>query len=148
MYGPGEGYKGPEWVAQLGKTPIHGQLVADGVQAGTGHNHCFCPTAYFALGLAREVLNHNLHLLVYGVRMQVHEGPEQVRGFGFIVARVVLNGLEQPPIGFVGGVAFQHVQDEPFLDGLAHTVEVEGRERPVGPAGIRKAPASSASGWR
>ena len=48
-----------------------------------------------------------------------------------VVARVVFDRLQEPPVGLVGGVARQHVEDEPLLDGLAHAVEVEGRERAV-----------------
>ena len=33
--------------------------------------------------------------------------------------------LDQPEIGFVGRVVLQHVEDEAFLDRLAHRVEVE-----------------------
>ena len=138
LYCPRESHQGLKRISEFGKTPIHGQLVADGVQAGTGHNHRLGAAADFALGLGSEVLDHDPHLLFYGVRMQVHEGPEQVRGFGLVVARVVLNGLEQSPIGLVGGVTFQYVQDEPFFNGLAHTVKMKGSERPIGTAGTEK----------
>jgi len=36
--------------------------------------------------------------------------------------------LKQPPVGRISGVIRQHVEDEALLDGLAHTVQVEGLE--------------------
>ena len=57
--------------------------------------------------------------------------------------RIVLACFEQFEIGGVGRVILQHVQDEIFLDGLAHGVSVERLT-------IRgqTPPASYALGWR
>jgi hypothetical protein len=56
---------------------------------------------------------------------------QQVFGLLLVVAWIVLDLLEQPPVGLVGGIVGQHVEDEPLLDRLAHAVEVEGLELPV-----------------
>ena len=66
--------------------------------------------------------------------MKIHKRPEQVCRLGLVVARVVLNLLEETPIGLIGGVALQYVEYEPLLNGLAHVVEVEWREK-THPAG-------------
>ena len=88
--------------------------------------------ADLALHLRGEVLHHDPHLLGDRVRVQLHERLEQVLGLLLVVARVVLDLLQQPPVGLVGGVVREHVEDEPLLDRLAHAVEVERLELPVG----------------
>ena len=85
------------------------------------------------MGLADKVIDHQLHLLSDGVRVEVHEGLEQVVRFFLVVAWVALDLLDEPPVDFVSGVALQHIEDEPFLDCLAHAVEMERRERPARP---------------
>jgi len=45
-----------------------------------------------------------------------------------------LGGFEEPVIGTVDGVVLQHIEDETFLDGLAHTVFVKRLGLAVGVA--------------
>ena len=82
--------------------------------------------------LAGEVFDHNLDLFGDGMLVQVHERLEQVGRLAALVTRVVRHGLEQVPVGAIGGVVLQDVEDEVFIDGLAHGVEAEGCERTVG----------------
>ena len=102
------------------------------MQAGSGDDHGLRPAADLALGIGDEVVDYDLHLLLDGVRMNVHERPEQVVRLALVVARVFLDLLDEPPVDLVRRVALQHVADEPLLDCLPHAVEMEGRERPVG----------------
>ena len=55
-----------------------------------------------------------------------------------VVLRIRLNGLEELPVGRVGGVIRENVEDEPLLDRLTHGVEVEGLETPLGETGAEK----------
>jgi hypothetical protein len=80
---------------------------------------------------AAKVFHADPHLFPDRVRVQLHEGLEQILGLLLVVARVGLDRLQQAPIRLVGGVAGQNVEDEAFLDGLAHAVEVERAELPV-----------------
>ena len=103
------------------------------MQARARHQHGLGPSADLACDLRREVLHAEGDLLADGVWVQFDKGLEQILRLALVVARVVLDLLQQPPIGLVGGVVGQHVQDKALLDGLAHAVAVEGLELPVGP---------------
>ena len=72
-------------------------------------------------------------LFADGVRMQLDKGLEQVLRLAFVVAGVVLDLLQETPVGLVGRVAREHIEDEPLLDRLAHAVEVERLELAVRP---------------
>ena len=98
------------------------------MQARAGDDHGLGPATDLVLHPFGEVLHHDAHLLVDGVGAEVYEGLQQVGSLLLVVARVVFDRLQEPPVGLVGGVARQHVEDEPLLDGLSHAVEVEGRE--------------------
>ena len=75
---------------------------------------------------ARDLRGKMLHadgdLLADRVRVQLDEGLEEVLRLSLVVPRVVLDLLQQAPVGLVGGVVGEHVEDEPLLDGLAHAV--------------------------
>ena len=101
------------------------------MQTRTGDNHGLGPAADGVLHLRGEVLHHDPHLLVDRVRVQLDEGLQQVGGLFAVVAGIVLDDLQQPPVGRVGRVVVQHVEDEPLLDRLPHAVEAEGREAAV-----------------
>ena len=97
------------------------------------HDHGLGASADLARHLGGEVLDADGDLLADGVRVQLDEGLEQVLGLALVVARVVLDLLQEPPIRLVGRVVREHVEDESLLDRLAHRVAVEGLELPVGP---------------
>ena len=101
------------------------------MQARAGHDHRLGPPADLARDLRGEMLHADGDLLADGVRVQLDEGLEEVLRLPLVVPRVVLDLLQQAPVGLVGGVAGEHVEDEPLLDRLAHAVEMEGRELPV-----------------
>ncbi len=132
LHRAGERHQRLERIPALGEVLVHRQLVAHRVQARARHNHRLGLAADVALGMGCEVLDADLHLLADGVRVQLDEGFQQIFGLLLVVARIVLDLLEQPPVGFVGGVARQDVEDESLLDRLPHAVEVERRELAVG----------------
>ncbi len=108
------------------------------MQARAGDDHRLGLAADLALHLGGEVLDADPHLLADRVRVQLDEGLEQVLGLLLVVARVVLDLVQEPPVGLVSGVVRQHVEDEPLLDRLAHAVEMEGHELPVGALGAEQ----------
>ena len=85
-----------------------------------------------------KVLHHVAIFLLDGVLAQLDVLRQQFGRPLAVVARILLDLLEQPPVGAVGGVVRQHVQDEALLDGLAHGVEVERLVGAVGLAGAEE----------
>ncbi len=112
-------------VALLRDVLVELLLVAHRVRARAGHDHRLRPAADLVAREGAEVLDHHLGLLGDVVRMQAHEARQRPGGLLLVHLGIVLNGLDQPVVGLVGRVVLQHVQDEAFLDGLPHAVEVE-----------------------
>ena len=104
---------------------------AHGVEPGAGDDHGLGLAFDRLPGPVGEVLGHDPHLLAGGVGGEIHERSEEVLGLPPVVARVVDGGLEEKPVGPVGGLVLQHVEDEPLLDRLAHRVEAPGLELPI-----------------
>ena len=119
-------------IAALGEILVDGEPVADGVQPRSGDDHRLGPVADLALYLRRKMLEADPHLPADRVRVQLDKGFEQVFGLFAVVVRIVLDLLEQPPVGCVGAVIVQHIEDKTLLDRLPHAVEVERLELPVG----------------
>jgi hypothetical protein len=74
-----------------------------------------------------EVLHHNLHLLRDVVRVEPHPAHNPLHRRAaldrrFVVLLPVVRQLEREP---PGSVVLEHVQNEAFLDGLAHGVDME-----------------------
>ena len=120
-------------MALLGEEVVQGELGAHRVQPRPRDDHRLGPPADFPRYLCGEVLHADGDLLGDGVRVQLNERLEQVLGFALVVARVVLDLLQQAPVRLVGGVAGEHVEDEPLVDRLAHAVAMEALELAVGP---------------
>ena len=129
---PGEGDQALPGIPLLRQVGVHGELVAHGVEAGAGDDHGLGPAADPVLHLLGEVLDRDPDLPLDRVRVQFHEGLEQVGGLALLVARVVLDRLEEPPVGRVRGVVGEDVEDEALLDRLPHAVQVERFEPAVG----------------
>ena len=105
--------------------PVEFLLVADGVQPGAGDDHRLGPAADLVAGEGVEVLQHDFRLLGDVVGVQAHEAGERLGCLALAHLRVVRDGLDEPVVGLVGRVVLEHVEDEAFLDGLPHAVEVE-----------------------
>ncbi len=113
-------------VAFLGNILVEGLLVLHRVEAAGSNHHGLSLAADLVLGEVAEVLDHDLGLLGDVVRVKAHEagqGPGSLSLFHF---GIVLNGFDQPVVSLVGDVISEHVKDETLLDGLAHTVKMEG----------------------
>ena len=115
-------------MALLGQVSVQGELGAHRVQARARHDHRLGPPADLARNLRGEMLHTDSDLLADGMRVQLDEGLEQILRLPLVVPWVVLDLLQQTPVGSVGRVVREHVEDEPFFDRLAHAVAVEGLE--------------------
>ena len=120
-------------MALLHQVAVEGEPGVHRVEARTGHDHGLGPSRDLAGDLGGEVLDADGDLLADGVRMQFDEGLQQVLRLALVVAGVVLDLLQEPPVGLVGRVAREHIEDEALLDRLAHAVEVERLEPAVRP---------------
>lgn len=80
------------------------------------------------------MLDDDLGLLGEVVLVQADEAGDGPPGGRRFVLGVVEDGFLDAPVGRVGDVVGQHVEDEALLDRLAHGVEVERLELPLGVA--------------
>ena len=126
--GAGERHQRLERITSVREIGVHRQLVAHRVEARTGNDHRLRPADDPVLHPVGEVLHHDARLLPDGMRVQLHERPQQMGGLALVVARIVGDRLPQPPIRLIGGVVLQHVEDEVLFDCLPHAVEVERGE--------------------
>lgn len=76
--------------------------------------------------MGHEVLHDDHGVLGDGVLVGEREPGEQAVGFGGVDLLLVRVLVHQLPVGVVRDVVAQRVEDEAFLDGLAHGVRVEG----------------------
>ena len=95
-------------------------------QPGGGDHYHLAPPANFMAGGLPESLYNDLCFLadVVGVQLFVL-ADELCRPAGGQVG-VVRDGLGDLEAGGIGHVVLQHIQNEPFFNGLPHTVNVEG----------------------
>ncbi len=72
-----------------------------------------------------EVIDHDLGLAADSVVVPLDVAAQLLLGAFDVVFGVVLNGFHQPVVARNRRVLLQHVENEPFLDGLLHGVAVE-----------------------
>jgi hypothetical protein len=75
--GAGEGDEGAVIVPLLLEVPLQRPVVADGVEAGPGHDHGLGAAVDPVGDVLVEVLHHDPDLLADGVVVELDEGPEQ-----------------------------------------------------------------------
>ncbi len=102
------------------------QLMAHGVQARGGDDHGLGTATDLVLGEGAEVLDNHLDLLAQVVGVEREEPSQRFCSFALRHIRIISDRFDEAEIGLVGRVVGQHVQDEPFLDRLAHAVQVKG----------------------
>ncbi len=108
---------------------VDGELVADGLLAGTRDDHRLRPAAELAAHVGAEVLDDHRDLLRDVRRVQPYPGHD-------LATRLVRVDLDVDTAGVilvreaegqaVWEVVLEHVEDEALLDGLLHRVQVEG----------------------
>ncbi len=112
-------------VAHLLHIGLHSQLVAHRLLPAAGDHHGLGLAAQQVADIGAEVLDDHLHLLADVVRVQAHPARQlhaRLLAVHLVVVPVRVGDL---PGGAVGGVVLQHIEDEAFLDGLTHGIQVE-----------------------
>ena len=119
-------------VALLAQVGVDGALVADGMEAAARDHHGLALAADPVAGVGTEVLDDDLGLLGEVVGMERHEARDRAARLAGVVLGIVGHRLADLPVRRIGRVVREHVEDEALLDGLAHGVEMEGREPVLG----------------
>ena len=94
-------------------------------QPGGGDHHHLAPPADLVAGGLPEGLYNDLCLLADVVGVQLLVLADELRRPAGGQVGVVRDGLGNLEAGGIGHVVLQHIQNEPFLNGLPHTVNVE-----------------------
>ena len=129
----GEGYHHGDVIVPLRlEVVVDGAVVAHRGQPGRGHHHHLPLAADGRAGLLAEGLHNELRLLLQVVGVEFLEAPRRLHRRGGRHLGVVGDALGQLVVVAVGGVVQKHVQDEAFLDGLPHGVDVERADPAVG----------------
>ena len=81
-----------------------------------------------AVHLGIEVRKHHFCFGLDGLGLSFHVAAQHLLGTLGFVFRIALDAFGEFVVTAVGGVVSEHVQNESFLDGLLHAVEVEGME--------------------
>jgi len=100
--------------------------VFHGLHARGGYDHGFGAPAQMVHHMAPEVLHDYFDLLLDIGGVQDQELGQDAGSLLFRQVGVVFDLFDQPEIGFIGGVVFNHIQDVTLLDGLTHAVQVKG----------------------
>ena len=95
-------------------------------QSGGGDYHHLASPADLVAGGLPEGLYNDLCLLADVVGVQLFVLADQLRRPAGGQVGVVRDGLGDLEAGGIGHVILQYIQNEPFLNGLPHTVNVEG----------------------
>ena len=102
------------------------QHITGGVLPRRRHHHRLGHAPDAMGDVLPEVLDDHLGLLGQRVLVQRHKLGDRRAGFARVEVGVVRRGVLDVPVGLVGDVAGQHVEDEPLLDRLTHRVQVKG----------------------
>ena len=115
-------------------------VVADRPPDAARYHHCPRLTAYpLPRHLLVEVIHHDLGLQPDGVVVVLHIPPQLLTRPLRVELRISLHRLHQAVVAVHRRVVRQHVDDEPFLDGLLHRVGVEGPMLGVPVVGVLRA---------
>src|SRR5690606_12969343 len=76
-------------------------------------------------GKGLKMLYHNLRLLGNVMGVKTHKAGQRFRCFLFIDFGIILNSFDDSVVGFICGIVLQNIEDKTFLNGLAHTIEME-----------------------
>ncbi len=112
-------------VAHLLHIGLHRQLIAHRLLAAAGDHHGLGLAAQQVADIGAEMFDDHLYLLADVVRVQAHPARQlhaRLLRVHFLVVAVRVGDF---PGRTVGGVVLQHIEDEAFLNGLAHGIQVE-----------------------
>lgn len=129
---PGEGHHGLDLgVALLLGIALDGlEIQHRGGPGGRNHHH-FAPAVDLGAGGGHKGLHDDLGFLPDVLRVELLVFFDDLAGPGSGHLRVLRGGVGDLEAGLVGHVVLQHVQDKALLDGLVHTVDMEGAEGAV-----------------
>ena len=129
----GERHQRLEGRIGLFQSSAYGKEVADGAFDISRHHHGlgFALQLFGLPDAGCEVIDHDLGLHINGLGAGFNKGFQLLLGLGGIEQRVVLHRLLHLVVALVRGVLLKHVEDELFLDGLLHGIQVEGVELAV-----------------
>ena len=105
---------------------VEGLLVSNGRGARTRHDHCLRLALQQVSYVLGEMLHDELDLLGHVRRVKRHPLGQSALGSLPVDTLRVDHILAEVERRLVGNVAFQHIHDEAFVDGLPHRVAVEG----------------------
>ena len=139
-----ESHQGAKGITLVRDVLVDGELPAHGLLARAHHHHRLGLAIEQRPDVPAEVFHHDLHLLGDVVGVELHPAHQFLEGgialhFFAGEALAFLGELEGE---LVGGVVLQHIEDELFLDRLAHRIHVEGRRQVAGTgrlSGVRPA---------
>ena len=114
----------------LGGDVLDGLVVVDGTLDVLAHHHCLCLAVQFVgvENLGVEVVHHDFCLCLDSLRVALHGLTYLFLSLFVVVFRIFLDAFNDLVVTLVGGIVGQHVKNKAFLNGLLHTVEVEGIE--------------------
>ena len=114
----------------LGDNVLDGLVVEDGTLDILAHHHCLCLAVQFVgvENLGVEVIHHDFSLCLDSLRVALHGLTYLFLRLFVVIFRIFLDAFNNLVITLVGSIVGQHVKNKTFLDGLLHTVEVEGIE--------------------
>lgn len=129
---PGESHHGLDLAVALflGIAPDRLEIQHRGGSGGRNHHH-LAPAVDLGAGGGHEGLHNDFGFLPDVLRVELLVLLDDLAGSGGGHLRVLRGGVGDLETGLVGHVVLQHVQDKALLDGLVHTVDMEGAEGAV-----------------
>ena len=121
----GEGYNRLIGAVTLGEQLIDFHEIVDGSLNAGGDDHCAGLAAYLVGGDVVEVFHHHFGLFAHRLGLTLDKSPQFLHRLAALKHRVALDGLADAVVALIGGVTFEHVEDEALLDGLTHRIDVE-----------------------
>ena len=117
---------------------IHRALPFHGFLPAGSHDHGLGVAIQQGLDVVNEVLDDDGHTLADVVRVQAYPAHQVFDGGALVDLglRPVLAVVCEPERQLVRRVVLQHIEDEAFLDGLAHGIDVERLRQVVGAGGL------------
>ena len=122
LNGSGEGHERSDRVPLLLDVAVEALLVAHRLEPRARDHHRLCAPADLVPGEGVEVLHHHLGLLGDVVRVELEKPGQRARRLLALDVGIVLASLQEAVVGGVARVVGENIEDELFLDRLAHGV--------------------------
>ena len=125
----------------IGKAFVYGIIVLNAAGNAGRHHHCPCLAVNFLLGnyLLMEMLNHHGGFLFDGEGGTYDKTPKFLLRPFFVEHGVILDGLHQAIKAVDGCIVGEYIENESFLNGLLHGIDMEGTMLDLAAFGVRDA---------